>query len=146
MNLRLAKKTDILDMVEIVKKTFSKEDVKSAKEEFAEMFSKSVIKPIYVVAVEKEKIIGFAGYIPSWFDFNIYEVFWVAVSPDFQKKGIGKEIMEEVIRQIKLYDGHAKAYSIILSTSSPNFFKKCGFKTISDLPNDNGVIMTINID
>ena len=134
MYLRLAKKSDIGDITRVIKKSFSKQDTKFSRKEVAEMFSTSLNKPTYVVAIENNEIIGLAGFILSWFSFDIYEIFWVAVRPDFQGKGAGRELVKNVIRRIKSFKGQYKASGIILSTSSPQFFERCGFEKILVLP------------
>ncbi len=146
MDLRLAKKSDIEDIIHIIAKAFSNEDAKLAKKEISEMFSKSFNKPTYVVAIEKNEIIGFAGFIQSWFDSNIYEIFWVTISPDFQKKGIGIKIVGDIVRRIKLFKDHLKADAIILSTFSPEFFMKCGFEKISTLSDNKRFLMIMKLE
>ncbi len=80
-----------------------------------------------------------------WFDFNIYEIFWVAVNSSFQGRVVGKRIIDDIVKRIAFFKGHLKARVIILSTRSPKFFVKCGFKKISALPGDGGFLMTMEL-
>ena len=65
------------------------------------MFGKGSVCPSYIVAEEKGKIIGFAGYMVSGIDYAIYQIFWVNVTPSRQRQGIGKMLMKKVISGIK---------------------------------------------
>jgi len=58
--------------------------------------------------------------MPSWMDYNIYNIFWVNVSPIHQGKGIGTALIEKIIKIIK----RKKAKIILLTTSKPKFYSK----------------------
>jgi N-acetylglutamate synthase-like GNAT family acetyltransferase len=97
------------------------------------MFKNPVIPPRYIVAEENGKIIGFAGYIPSWMDYHVYHIFWVNVTPEYQGKGIGTRLVEYIIAEIKKAEGHMAARMILLTTTKPKFYKRSGFKILSEL-------------
>jgi N-acetylglutamate synthase-like GNAT family acetyltransferase len=141
MKIRTAKKNDIEQMVDLIKKTFSQEDAEYAHSEINEMFSDSIVKPNYMIAEENGKIIGITGFSSSWFDFNMYEIFWVGVDPNVQKKGIGKLLVAKVLEEIGKFSGQNKADMAILSTEAVTFFEKCGFEKISQLRNQKGFLM-----
>ena len=65
------------------------------------MFSKSLIKPTYLVAEEKGKLVGCGGFIPSWVDNNVYDLFWLSVHPNFKNKGVGKNIVRYLIKGVR---------------------------------------------
>jgi len=134
MNIRLAKHSDVKKIANLLEQAFSKRDAESAKKEIKEMFSRSVIRPTYVVAVEDHKIVGVAGFIQSWFDYQVYEIFWVAVKPEVQGMGIGKRMINDVVVRIRELKRNSKAQAIVLTTETPAFFMKCGFEKISKLP------------
>lgn len=142
MKFREANPKDIDEIVNILKQTFSEEDSKSAENEVKEMFSNSQNKPTYIIAEENNKIIAVTGYIQSWFDFNAYEIFWVAVHPNYQGSGIGKKIIEYTTNEIKKIK---EADIIILSTEATPFFIKCGFEKIYDLPNNKGTLLLMKL-
>ena len=101
MKLRRLTKADILKASGIVKANYSEFYGKKSKAEMADAFGKGAIRPRYLVAEEKGKIIGLTGYMQSWIDYNAYEIFWVNVSPKHQGKGIGTMLVKGAIAEIK---------------------------------------------
>ena len=130
MRIRLLNKEDVKVAAAIVGRNYSKKYQILATEEIKEMFSNRPIRPVYFGLEDKGKILGFAGYIQSWIDYDVYEIFWVNVLPEHQKQGIGRQLVSKVIGEIKK---KKKDGLIILSASIPNsnyyaeYFK---FKTV----------------
>jgi N-acetylglutamate synthase-like GNAT family acetyltransferase len=144
MKIRLLQKKDIDQAAAIVGKNYSKKYGKSAMQEIAEMFSKAPIRPVYWVAEEKDKILGFAGYMQSWMDYNIYQIFWVNVLPDMQKQGIGKKLVSKTISEIRK---KKNANLILLTANSPIYYKKhFGFKSVQKFSKGSYDLMLLNIE
>lgn len=101
MKIRQLKKSEINSAAHIIGINYSKTYERLAQTEMSAMFGKGPILPKYVVAEEKGKLIGVAGYIQSWMDYNIYQIFWVNVLPNYQRKGIGKQLVAKIISEIK---------------------------------------------
>ena len=103
------------------------------------MFKNYVINPQYIVAEDKGEIIGLAGYIQSWMDYNIYNIFWVNVAPNYQGKGIGKALVAKVINIIKK---KKNVKMILLTASIPKFYSKnFGFKTLATFETHHNKLM-----
>lgn len=131
MKIRLLKKNEVKEAAMIVGKNYSKEYKRLATLELKEMFHKAYSTPTYFVAEDKGKIVGFAGYIQSWMDYSVYELFWVNVLPRLQRQGIGKQLVYKIIQEIKRKKG---AYLILLTADAavknPEYYEKnFGFKT-----------------
>ncbi|HLA22917.1 MAG TPA: GNAT family N-acetyltransferase [Candidatus Nanoarchaeia archaeon] len=135
MKLRLLRKGDILSCSKIVGENYSKKYEKNSTKEMKEMFSKSLIKPRYIVAEKNYEILGFGGYTQSFMDYHVYQIFWINVKPNFQNKGIGTKIVKRIIEDIKKTNVEGKKPLLIqLTTTNPNFYKKIfNFKTIAIL-------------
>jgi N-acetylglutamate synthase-like GNAT family acetyltransferase len=142
--LRRATARDVGPMIEIIKKTFSKEDAATAKHEIGTIFSGAACEQHFIVAIANKQIIGLAGLVQSWLDFNAYEILWVAVRPDFQKNGIGLMIIKELLAKAKMFKGHAAVRTVLLSTEAIAFFEKCGFTSIAKL-NTGGELMIMHL-
>ena len=84
MKIRKATKKDLSKMYEIIKLNHSTYPKQLAIKEFKEMFSKSLIKPTYLVVEKKGKIVAFNGFAPSWIDNMIFDLFWKNTHPDYQ--------------------------------------------------------------
>ncbi len=130
MKFRKARKKDISQMFEIVKSNNLKYPRRLILKELQEMFSDSLIKPTYIVAEDKGKIVAFNGYIRSWVDNLVVNFFWLNVHPDYMSKGIGFKLVNDLIKRIRSPKEKPRAKIITISTKIPSFFKKFGFKTI----------------
>lgn len=131
MKIRPLKESEVKAVSEIVGLNFSKQYEILSRREIRAMFKNYESRPNYLVAEDRGEILGFCGYIQSWFDYHIYEIFWVNVSPKHQNKGIGTTLVKRAIQIIKNNRGNDKAFLILLSTNTPRFYEKIGFKTIS---------------
>ena len=109
------------------------------------MFSKSLLKPTYIFAEDKKEILAFGGFIPSWIDNLVFNIFWVNTNPKYKSQGIGSKLMEDLINIIKK-EKNIKAKMILISTKIPNFYKKFGFKKITSKYDGDYILMSLNLD
>lgn len=130
MKIRLIKEREIDACSKIVGLNYSEEDERLSKHELKAMFKNYAIKPEYLAAELDGKIVGFAGYSQSWMDYHVYEIFWANVLPKYQNKGIGTALVRKIIQIIKNKRGEDKAHLILLTTTSPKFYKRLGFKIL----------------
>lgn len=114
MDIRLLTENDIPRAAAIVGINYTPEWEANATDELHGMFSNAPIRPLYYVAEEAGKIIGFAGFIQSWMDYAVYEIFWVNVLPEKQGQGIGNKIFSRIIETIR----HENASALILLTAT----------------------------
>jgi ribosomal protein S18 acetylase RimI-like enzyme len=132
MKIRLLKKGEIKEAAAIVGRNYSKTYEQSSALELKDMFGAGAIKPVYFVAEDKGKIIGLAGFVQSWMDYNIYEIFWVNVLPERQNQGVGKTLVARIIAEIKKKKG---AYLMLLTANgekkTPGYYQgNFKFKTL----------------
>ncbi len=83
--------------------------------------------------LEKDKVIGYICYGEASLTEGVYEVYYIAVDPVYQGKGIGKFLMESVEKKLK-----PKARMIHIETSSDKtylptqkFYEKLNYKEIA---------------
>lgn len=126
MKFRSLKKSDIPYAAKIIGENYSSAYQRSASKEMQAMFCSGVVKPYYLVAEEKKKIVGLGGYTQSWMDYDIYTLFWINVQKNSQSQGIGTKIVEKLIKIIK----RKNPVFILLSTDKPDFYKRLGFKKL----------------
>jgi predicted N-acetyltransferase YhbS len=126
MKIRKIRDSEQKAAAKLVGLNYSKLYEKRALREIKEMFKSSAIKPTYIVAEQKNKIIGLAGYIESWMDWNVYHIFWINVAPGHQGKGIGQALIKKIISIVRKKDVNL----ILLTSDIPNYYKKLGFKSL----------------
>jgi len=141
MKIRKATKKDISEMMRIIVINSPSYPKNIAKKEIEEMFSKSLYKPTYLVIEENKRVIAFGGFIRSWMDSMIFNLFWVNTNPKNKGIGIGTKLIEELINEIKKIKEKPKAKLIILSTKIPSFYKKFGFKILTNKYDGDYVLM-----
>ena len=78
----------------------------------------------FFICEDKGEIIGASALHILW--ENLAEIRSVAVSKEYQKKGIGKKLIECCLKEAKAL-GVEKVFAL---TYNPKFFKKFGFKDI----------------
>lgn len=98
------------------------------KKEWTEERIKKSIKSkavIFLLAFEEDKVVG---YLIGGHPFGgIASIMWLAVSDDYQGRGIGKKIMSAFISLVK----KEKAHKVILSVTDRKnigFYEKIGFR------------------
>ncbi|MEJ5166969.1 MAG: GNAT family N-acetyltransferase [Thermoanaerobaculia bacterium] len=135
------KKEDLRNLKILLKNlnTFSQEEVKVAMEmaeEFLEKGKKSDYN--FFVARNDEKLLGFVCFGPTPLTKHTYDLYWIAVSKEYQRKNLGKLLLEFSEGKIKKEGGKL----IIIETSSTSkyakarkFYKKYGFKKITEIKN-----------
>jgi len=80
--------------------------------------------PFYFVADNGGQLVGNCGF-KIWPDGKV-EIISLVVTREFQSLGLGKRLIKRCLRRAKAY-GFVKIFAL---TTSPDLFKKLGFKTI----------------
>lgn len=111
-----------------------------ARREMAEAFKDSANKPHFLVCEDGQGVVlGFGGYIESWMDYHMYELFWINVRPDKHGQGIGTLITTALAQEILKQDPETKAF--IGSSSHPDFYKKLGPVKLLDINGKDFVVV-----
>ncbi len=75
----------------------------------------------YVLAYSDNQLVGFARAISDdYFYTGIYDV---VVKPSYQRKGIAKKMMEELLKKFK-----GTYFFLTYTNGNREFYEKCGFK------------------
>ncbi len=85
----------------------------------------------FIVHRAGERIGGFACYGPTALTEGTYDLFWIAVDPDFRRQGLGRELMRWVEEEIIRLGGHL----LVVETSGTadyaptrDFYLSCGYQ------------------
>ena len=85
----------------------------------------------FVIASKNARVIGYGCYGPIPCTLTSYDIYWIAVSPEFQGKGLGKIILTEMERLI--FEAKGKKAYVETSTqtryaSTRSFYERCGYR------------------
>ncbi len=141
MKIRPAKRSDISQMIDIIKLNNDWYSKDLALKEIKEMFSKSLIKPTYFVVEDKGKILAFNGFAHSWVDNSVVSFFWANTNPNDSGKGFQSKLIKHMVKHVKAIK-KPKVKMIIISTKIPKFFTKFGFKTLGTKYDKDYVLMS----
>ena len=84
----------------------------------------------FVVAQQAGKVIGYGCYGPIPCTLTSHDIYWIAVSPDFQGMGLGKIILTEMERLIFESNGkraYAETSTQMRYASTRSFYEGCGY-------------------
>jgi N-acetylglutamate synthase-like GNAT family acetyltransferase len=130
IKIRKANPEDIPMIIKIAKSNNPSYPKNLVKKEINEMFSQALLKPTYLVAEKNGNIIGCGGFIRSWEDNSIFNIFWINVLADFQGNGVGTKLIKKIVETINGDKGKPKVKMITLSTNKPVVYKRLGFKKL----------------
>lgn len=110
---------------------FSEAEVAIAAELVEERLAKGTASGYYFVFVDQEsRLAGYACYGPIPCTASSYDLYWIAVHPDFQKKGLGRMIIHESERLMRAAGG-TRIYADTSQRSQYNdtraFYERCGY-------------------
>ncbi len=117
MKIRKMLPEDKAPVMKILETTgmFSKEEVAVA-EELIDIFLKNKEQKDYIIYVSDENytVTGYVCYGPTPATEGTFDLYWIAVSPNHQNKGIGKKLLSFVEKEVADKTGRM----IIIETSS----------------------------
>ena len=103
---RVMKPGDLPDIVDIDKKVLGKERREYWESKLERSKHDSPITPL--VAEVDGKVVGFIIGSASWYEYGVPEnIGWVdtiGVDPGFQRKGVAKALMDELLTNLKMID------------------------------------------
>jgi len=124
---------DVEEIREIITSTrfFHPYEVNVAVELVEDRLSKGTKSDYYFVFLEKDgRLMGYSCYGPIPCTASSFDIYWIAVSPVFQRQGLGRMILQETERLIQTAGGTR----IYIDTSESEtydatraFYQQCGY-------------------
>ena len=142
MKFRKAQKEDIPKLFDILKENNPKYAKALALRELEEMFSNALVRPTYIVAEDKNSIVAFGGFIPSWADHCVFNIFWINTAQAHERLGIASRLLDNMINRIKKIKA-IKAQLILISTRIPAYYYRFGFKRVTSKYDGDYVLMSL---
>ncbi|WP_158809650.1 GNAT family N-acetyltransferase [Beijerinckia sp. L45] len=133
-NIRPMRLDDMPACRVIAAECWSRFTAQVAEPEFREAFASSAWRPTFYIAERHGAVVGMAGYGTSWLSYGIYNLFWVAVRPHVQGRGIARQLVDQC-----LADLFPIADAVMLMTGVPEFYARgWGFESIGTVPQSEG--------
>ena len=127
-------RADIAVVREIVSSSgfFSESEIEVAVELVEERLSKGLSSGYHFLFAEDEgRVLGYACYGPIPCTAVSWDLYWIAVQPDLRGRGMGREILERVEKEIRKMGGER----VYVDTSSRElyrptlaFYSHCGYR------------------
>lgn len=122
-------------------KDFNSLGIKKLREELEEYVEEPKSLEVKGFFVEKEgpQVIGLIGYVmrPS----NEYEITWLAVRKDWQRRGIGRKLVKYVEEKLKNFRSEWLKVEVPNDPAAMNFYSAMGFsEEVGELSGRNRVI------
>lgn len=98
--ITLLKKTQPKELEEFLVLVFGERNRDIAREHIATMFTTAISKQTFFIDVRGGKIIASISISEAIFTIDTWGIGWVAVHPDFRKKGIATDIIKTALNEI----------------------------------------------
>ena len=130
--------SEIISLTKKIKQ-FSDEDVHCVADLWKESIQSGTDPDRYhfIIAKTEKQILGFACYGHRPLTEGTYDFYWLGVDPSFQKRGIGKALIERVENEVR----NKKGYLLIIETSSMEDFSSTraiyvsiGYQLVAQIP------------
>ena len=135
-------------------KVFSKIELDTVTELWEDFLAKGEASDYsFLISEENDVIKGFTCFGPHALTAGAFDIYWIAVDPEYQNQGVGRALIRRVEEEVEKRNGNL----LILETSSTppyqparDFYSRNGFTleaTIHDFyaPEDHLVIFTKHI-
>jgi ribosomal protein S18 acetylase RimI-like enzyme len=81
--------------------------------------------------------VGYICYGPVPMTEKTFDLYWIAVAPEFQGKGIGSKLLEVLEERVRTLGGRmilADTSSIAAYEKTRDFYKRTGFREVARIP------------
>src|SRR4030065_2483117 len=92
---------------------------------------------IYCMVDDQDQAIGYICYGPTPMTQGTFDLYWIAVDPDFQKQGVGSNLLDFLRKGVNKLKGRmilADTSSIPQYERTKKFYLKNGFQEVARIP------------
>jgi len=111
---------------------FNPEEVDVAEELVSERLTKGETSGYYFIMAEHYgRLVGYTCYGPIAGSANSFDLYWIAVHPEFQRRGLGRRLIKETERRIHKAGGrriYVDTSQRAEYASTRIFYENCGYR------------------
>jgi ribosomal protein S18 acetylase RimI-like enzyme len=92
---------------------------------------------VYCMVNDQDQVIGYICYGLTPMTRGTFDLYWIAVDPDFQKKGVGSKLLSFLEEVVKAEGGRmilADTSTIPQYEKTQKFYLKNGFQEVARIP------------
>jgi ribosomal protein S18 acetylase RimI-like enzyme len=117
-------------------RSFTSQEIDIAMELIDIVLKDSIQKDyrIHCLVDDGDQCIGYICYGPTPMTRGTFDLYWIAVDPDFQKQGVGSKLLDFLGKAVKKLKGRmilADASSIPQYKKTEKFYLKNGFQVVA---------------
>jgi ribosomal protein S18 acetylase RimI-like enzyme len=89
------------------------------------------------MAEDQDLAIGYICYGPTPMTEGTFDLYWIAVDPDFQEKGAGSKLLDFLVQEVKVGGGRmilADTSTVPFYEKTRKFYVKNGFQEVARIP------------
>jgi len=117
---------------------FTQDEVEVAAELVAERLAKGDSSGYHFIMTEHYgRLVGYSCYGPIPCTQSSFDIYWIAVHPDYQGRGVGRQLLKETERLIRAGGGirvYVDTSQRVQYASTRAFYERCGYQAESLLP------------
>lgn len=131
IKIRFSTESDFQQLIDIDNKVWNKKTTPTIiKWDSLNEFSEQNPEGSQLVAILEERVVGYLGFhhpTPLKTNQHVLEID-IAVDQHYQGKGIGRKLLDELVKMAKDKNIHKLALRVLSSNEGAiDFYKKCGF-------------------
>jgi N-acetylglutamate synthase-like GNAT family acetyltransferase len=145
LTIRTATKKDQDGLIAVLEEIHGPELKELAEKYVNATFSADMRKPTFILAIDKDEIIGTAAYTEELFTTDTWGIGWVGVKEPYRNRGIGQKIIESCLNCIKQQT--SQTVTVILRThpDKNGLYTKLNFSKLG-LDHEGGLFMTKTLE
>lgn len=124
----------ILSIIKLNLDTFSETEIAEAGKNIMEIINKRNKENDFLIERFSKKIVGCAGFERQNDTDGVYSLNWLAVHPDYKRKGIATGLYNFIEKQIEKLDARLIFLNAGSGEENRYFYSKMGFKKSGRIP------------